>query len=241
MKKLLIVGDSHGQFIHWPDAEKLLKFRDEWKPHITLHIGDAFDFTALRKGACDSDRAVSLSDDMVSGKDFLRRLRPDALLLGNHEDRLFTLMESPNATLAESARYMWNDIQRELKNLRCQWIPYDASGGVYKVGQYSIVHGYHAGIQAVRKHAQIYGHVIVGHIHQIAHVQVERSDHAEGWSFGCMCDFKNMDYMRHRTGKLRWQRGWGYGLLNEKTGDVQLWQAQKTGGKWYLPTEVRAI
>ena len=56
-KKFVAFGDTHGDMVHKETLQALSNFIKEWKPDYKIHIGDLFDFRALRQGirAIESD------------------------------------------------------------------------------------------------------------------------------------------------------------------------------------------
>ena len=50
MKRFLAFGDTHGDMVDKNALEALLRFKKHYKPHLTVHLGDLFDFRALRQG-----------------------------------------------------------------------------------------------------------------------------------------------------------------------------------------------
>ena len=127
-KKWMAVGCSHGDQID-PEARKaVLTFRDRWKPDTTFHLGDFLDLAAFRSGAVNdpnsADRAASVSDDLSAGIDFLHELRPQHILFGNHEARLYKLAASPNALAAHAATLTLQAIEDAAKKLKARTYPY---------------------------------------------------------------------------------------------------------------------
>jgi hypothetical protein len=37
---------------------------------------------------------------------------------------------------------------------------------------------------------------------------------------------------------LRHAHGWAYGVIDEATGQYNVWQAEQIGGKWMLPSNI---
>ena len=103
----MAVSCSHGDHIDPEARDAVLTFKDRFKPDNTIHLGDFVDMAAARGGAMSdanaSDRAASVAEDLAAGVDFLQELRPQHILYGNHEDRLFKLANCPNALAAHAA------------------------------------------------------------------------------------------------------------------------------------------
>jgi len=124
-KKAVFLGCTHGNYINWEVANKALAFVDEYKPQLRVHLGDAFDTAAFRAGAKGSnDESASVGDDFAAGQEFLNQYRPHLLFMGNHEDRLFTLMHHHNAITAHLAKHLVDDIRRMAAKWKAQIVEY---------------------------------------------------------------------------------------------------------------------
>ena len=196
--------------------------------------------TALRGGASIEDRSVSLSDDVKEGNKFIRDLKPNIFLIGNHEVRVFKIMDSPDAQKSMLAENLWGDIMANFKGIDCKVLPYDIKKGWVKLGKYKVGHGYCAGIGAVRKTGLMFGNSIIGHIHRPDTVQVDRYDESTAHSIGCLCDFENMDYCRTNGATLKWKRGWGYGIIHDN-GDVDIFHAIEHNGRISVAKNVEVL
>lgn len=105
--RFIVVADSHGDQID-PTAEKaVLSFIKDYKPQVRIHLGDAFDFRNLRKGASDDEKCASLEDDWRMGEQFLRRFfqggTKNYFLHGNHDDRIVDLAGSSIGVMRDYA------------------------------------------------------------------------------------------------------------------------------------------
>ena len=93
-KRFVAVADSHGDMIDEESEKAVLAFISDFKPSVRVHLGDAFDFRCLRRGASDEEKADSLEDDWQMGTDFLRKFyeggKENAYLRGNHSFALGT-------------------------------------------------------------------------------------------------------------------------------------------------------
>jgi len=238
-KRFLVVPDTHGQFIHQKNAAKCIEFKKDFKPHKTIHLGDFIDATCLRHGASEAEQGVSFGDDWIAAKRFLEELRPNVVLMGNHERRLWKLIDSPRALVSEYAQHLVDDIiSFMIKGLKAEWLPYHARDGVYEIttgkGRLAAMHGYHANMHACHKHAQVYGNCIIGHIHRIEMSTAARDDGAICHSPGWLGDIKHMDYIGDKTGQFRWGNGWIWGYYNERTGAWKVNQAEDKDGAWII-------
>ena len=55
MKRWLAFGDTHGDMVDEAALDALIRFKKHYKPHLTVHLGDLFDYRALRKGISQSE------------------------------------------------------------------------------------------------------------------------------------------------------------------------------------------
>lgn len=233
-KRFFVVADTHGSFIHWPDAEKMLRHKAEWKPHVTIHLGDFHDATALRVGADETDQASNYGEDWSEAVKFLKLLRPNVCMVGNHDARLWHLANSPRTVVREFARKCIGDVEHVFSGLRCDLLPYTVRGGIYQLGRLKLMHGFHAGESAEKNAAQQFGFSVIGHVHRSQSWKPIRDDGARCWSCGYLANSDLMHYCDHYPSTLRWVRSWIYGVWNERTGEFVLWQAQKVKDEYVV-------
>jgi hypothetical protein len=155
-KKWLAVGCSHGAEID-PEARKaVLIFKERWKPDKTLHLGDFIDLSAFRAGAVRDSNAADVAGDLSAGIEFLHELRPQHILCGNHEARLWKFSQSPNALLAYAANLTIQKITETANKLRATLTPYGIRE-YQMLGGTKFVHGSMFNVSAIRDHAETYG------------------------------------------------------------------------------------
>lgn len=241
MKKFLICSDIHGSLMDERATQACLSFAKDFQPDIRVIAGDLWDFAAIRKGASDDERALSMRDDFEAGAGFARELfrsgKENHLMLGNHDVRAHDLMHSVDAVRRDLGEMMVDDIKGLAKQCRASLIPYDSRDGVLTLGKLKVVHGYAAGANACATHSRIYGNVVFGHIHAIENFQTPGLKQQEARSIGCLCSL-NPEYANRKPGKLRWAHGWGYGFIFND-GTYQIHQARSVGGKFYASTEIK--
>ena len=118
-RKWIAVSCNHGPMADPVALQAVLSFKKTFKPHVTLHLGDFCDFAALRSGAKGSkDEGVSIQDDIHAGTSFLEALEPNVIFDGNHETRIYKLLDHPNATVSYAASQLvgeLNDLATKLK------------------------------------------------------------------------------------------------------------------------------
>jgi predicted phosphodiesterase len=241
-RRFVAVGDNHGDMIDSETESALFAFIEDFKPEVRVHLGDCFDFRALRKGASEDERRQSVSNDLVAGKKFIRDFfkggKENHFLRGNHDERLWRLLESSNGSVVDHAKLLVADIERSLKRAGAKVLPYDSRLGVLRIGHLKFIHGYAAGIGATAKHARSYGCVIHGHTHTIEVAAVDSDDGPrEARAIGALCQL-DMPYNAHHLGKLRHSNGFAYGYLFEN-GDYQIFQARKIEGKIYAASDIK--
>jgi hypothetical protein len=242
-QKFVIASDSHGDMID-PKCEKaILEFIKEFKPSIRIHAGDAFDFRNLRKGASDEEKASSLEDDWNMGSEFLRNYfsggKFNHFLYGNHDTRLKDFCNSTSGLIRD---YAYDGVKRMdamMRKFKARTYPYDSALGIMRLGKLNVVHGYHAGANACRQHAAVYGNCVFGHVHTIESAPVASLEPAEARSIGCMC-IRDMEYVNKKTGKLRWGQGWAFGILFED-GSYHIEQARNINGRFVFSTNFIVI
>lgn len=219
-QRWLACSCTHGAEADPRALDAILRLRDAWRPHFVAHLGDAIDARALRAGARrdsdSSDHAASLMDDLLQGLSFLRELRPNVLLMGNHEARLTELSHSPNAVLSYAARNVLSRIEDEMAKLKCQIIPYLGvhKKSMFMLGDTGLIHGSAYGVSAARDTAEYTGHsIVMGHTHRVAAESARIHARAIGWNIGCGIKL-DIPYAASRRQSLGWRHACAYGHFN---------------------------
>lgn len=241
MKRFTICSDIHGNLIDATASQACLSFVRAFKPEIRVIAGDLFDFAAIRKGASDDERAMSMRDDFDAGsafaKAFFKGGAENHLMLGNHDVRPWDLAESVDGVKADLGRMMVSDIKRLATSCRAKLWPYDSREGVLEIGHLNVVHGYHTGVSACASHSRVYGNVVFGHVHSIESYQTPGLQQQEARAIGCLCSL-NPDYANRRTGKLRWAHGWAAGHVFDD-GTYSIFQVRGVNGKFHAPSSFK--
>lgn len=240
-RRFCCTGDNHGALVHRDDAEAFFKFCADWKPQERIHLGDNFDFANLRRGADPREEGDDMEPDLTAGFMFLERFRPNVFLLGNHDWRLWKATRDARGLVRKFAADTVAQIDKVCLAMKCQVLPYHSRHGVYKIGKLSFLHGYHAGVGAIAQHARIYRDSVFGHLHCNGIVSERGPDSPKAHCVGGLGDHEKMEYASQRTATLAWGPGWAYGVVNPKTGSYNLWLAQKTDGRWILPTGLQTL
>jgi hypothetical protein len=244
----IVFGDYHGQHGCRDTLAALERHIKELKPKHRICLGDMFDMACLRKGARsqDGESWEGLLQDQTAGYMALERLRPTVFLNGNHEYRLYQAAEeAASGIVREYCQDGVNKLEKYLRKMGCKVYPYHYDQGVHRIGSVAFVHGYTANVAAVKQHAEIYadpgGAVVMGHIHRIEAVQAVRHGGAKGYSYGCLADIPKLTYAALRPATMRWENGWVFGIVGKGKKNFKIWQAEKTAGKWILPTNLTEL
>lgn len=234
-EKSIFMADSHGDLV-CPKAIKVFKaFMEEWKPSIKVHLGDAWDFRAIRRSAGPEERAEGIRYDYNCGMELLDWYRPDYLTLGNHDHRLWrTAGETSNGVLADLCAQKAQETEDELRKMRIKWVPWKVTER-FKIGKLSLIHGFHSSMHPAKAHWEKYGSVIFGHVHAPNDYEARSIDGGSAHAIGTMAQIDKMSYADAYTAKLGWRQGFAYGLHNTKTGDFKIWQVTKNGSDWISP------
>ncbi|NDF17657.1 MAG: metallophosphoesterase [Verrucomicrobia bacterium] len=237
-RRFFAVGCTHAGHLDLKAWAEVMKFKERWKPDTTLHLGDFLDTSCWRAGARNSaddpDKSSSFADDYLHGIGHLKELRPDVVLLGNHEWRIFGLTRSSSAVVAYAAEEGVKAIEGAIKKLKAQMLPYDVEQGVYLLGNMACVHGYSCGEAALRDHTEQYGRpVLMAHTHRPEQVRGRTIGSPMGTCVGTLMRIQDAAYARHRRATLRWAHGCAFG---EYCADaVQTWLATPVKGEWRFP------
>ena len=218
----MAVTCSHGHLINHAVAEQALKFRDEYKPHTVLHLGDFLDETAFMGKALGADSREASTDmtaDLARGLGFVERLRPDVLFLGNHDTRAFDLSDHPREIIALAARSVVREIEEVARKLKADLVPYTGvrdRASWRMLGDTAFGHGIFYSMRAGEDHALMLGcPVVFGHTHRLE-VQASRSHGGyPAYNIGLLGDINKMEYASRRRATTMWQNGWAYGEYGE--------------------------
>ena len=250
-RKFIAGYDLHGDMQNRDVVKKFLEFSRAFfgrgsDTDIKIMGGDLFDFRGLRKKADKAEQAESLSDDVACGIEFLSKWMDGkgskVWLRGNHCQRLWDVAESEagDGLKRDAARKGVEELDDLCKEYRIKTYPYSKRTGLHREGKLCFLHGYAAGVYALRKTLQSYGeNIIMGHTHTIQSISVEGLVPKQGWVAGCLCQL-DYEYNRSMLGTLNHENGWVYGLIFDD-GNFAVYQARQIAGKWILPTEFKEI
>lgn len=226
--------DNHGDMQDDAAVNIMFEFMKMWRPEIRIHGGDCFDVRALRGAGSQAEQRESFLGDLAAGLAFIDRFKPTHFLRGNHDERIWDGTLHHVGVERDFCIQQVTTITDRLGDIPI--LPYNKRTGVLEIGKLKVVHGYSTGISAAKTAAQVYGAVLMGHIHAIDHYSIPGLKVRIGRACGCLCKL-DQDYNARQIQTLRQEHGFAYGILNEH-GLYQMYQAQPIGRRWYFPTEV---
>ncbi len=234
--------DLHGDCQDTAACNALHRFARDFKPKIRVCGGDVWDFRAWRNGASPKELDEDGEADVAAGFNFLDAFRPTHLLVGNHDFRVFDKAENAkDGRVRALAARIVKQITDHANANRYPILPYHKRRGVLKIGHLKFLHGFgRGGPSCVRTHAQDYGCCLIGHVHAIDEVSLPGLDRRVCRSVGALCNL-DMTYSAQMPGTLRHANGWGYGVINDKTGDYQVFQAECVNGSYVVATDTRVV
>ncbi len=218
-------------------CEAMFEFMDFWKPVHRIHLGDNWDFRALRRNASEGEQREKISEDIDAGIAFIRRFKPTTFLRGNHDERLWDAAIGDDGKLADFASYVIQDIKEALGD--AIMLPYCKRRGVHRIGSLKCVHGFTSGISAARTTALAYGSVLFGHCHVVDQQSIAGLERRIGRCVGALCKL-DLPYNRAHLQTLRQQHGFGYGMTFPN-GEYIYWQAEVVNGNFWFPSEMRSV
>lgn len=237
LKRFIVCGDNHGDLVCEESSKKFFEFSANWNPHYRIHLGDLWDFSALRRGASAEEKMLGISDDYQAGINFLDRYKPHFLTLGNHDDRIWQhTVSCSEGILRERCQELADSSEREFKKRKIQWVP-------YKVNQFlrmpeggpKLIHGFRSTINPAKAHFDHWGEVIHGHCHTDNHHTARHIEGGKAFSVACLADLNQLTYSDRQPAKLGHRNGWLYGTINTKTGTWNAWPVIKEQGIWISP------
>jgi hypothetical protein len=235
LTRFAVATDNHGHLINREDSEAFLQFCKDFRVNLRIHCGDNWDFANLRRGADPREEGDDMEPDLTAGFMFLEKFQPDVFLLGNHDWRLWKATQDSRGLVRQFAKDTIKQIERTCERMKCKVLPYHSREGVYKSGNLSFLHGYHAGAGAVAQHARIYRSSVFGHLHTNSISHERGVDSPVAYCVGGLGDHARMEYAAQRTATLAWCPGWAFGYINQRTGNFAVWLAHKVDGKWLTP------
>lgn len=237
LKRFIAGADNHGILACEESVKKFLKFADDWKPHYRIHLGDLWDFSPLRRGAGQEEKAQGISEDYEAGIRFLDAYKPNYLTLGNHDDRIWQhTVSCSDGILRERCQQLAEASEQEFRKRKIKWVP-------YKVNQYlrlpeggpKLIHGFRSTISPAKAHFDHWGECLHGHCHTDNMHTARHIEGGKAFSVACLADLSQLTYSDRQPAKLGHRNGWIYGTINIKTGTWNAWPVIKESGIWTSP------
>lgn len=227
----VVAFDSHGDMQSKSTVKAFLKFCDLWKPKYRIFGGDNWDFRPLRGKATDEEKRESMKKDFEAGMDFIKKFRPHFFIRGNHDERLWELAERGDGVRSDYAQLGIKEVEKELKAMSCRMLPYHKRDGVLRIGHLKVLHGFFCGVYAARQHALVYGSCLFGHVHDVTEHSIPGLERRVARCGGCLCTL-DFPYAARTPNTLRQSQGWPYGVINSRTGEYIVWQAERINGHY---------
>ena len=236
-RKFIVATDNHGGLVCHEAKKVLLAFCETWKPNYRIHLGDLWDFSPLRRGASQEEKAHGIADDFIEGLKFLDDYKPNYLTLGNHDDRIYQYAtHCADGMLRERCEELVIASEKEFKRRKITFCE-------YKVTQYlklpeggpKLIHGFRSTVSPARAHYDNWGSCLHGHCHTVDEHTARHIDGGKAYSVGCMADLNQLSYSDRQPAKLGHRNGFLYGIINTKTGDWKAWQVSKENEAWISP------
>lgn len=222
---VLFVPDVHRPF-HNPRAWNLfLKASKLLRPKHIACIGDFADFYAVSDHDKSKDRVNRFQEeleDVQVGLDELDALgaKHKHFIAGNHENRLDRWLMKHQ----EMAGVLSVEKLLDLRKRGWSYTPYKHHTNIGKV---HITHDVGVASRgAIFRSMDLYQHSIVtGHTHRLMYVvegTAMGNEPKVAASFGWLGDVEAVDYMNLAKARASWALGFGYGILNPRTGFMYL-------------------
>lgn len=215
--KLLVYADVHGSKRHLEHLRKLAEFKQDFKPNLTIDLGDWMDTTRLRRGAECEDLKASLGDDWACARENFDIIQPDVVIDGNHDIRIHK-HSYDDTDRGELCRFLLNQCIEPYfaakPNVR--HLPYGVDEGIFEIQGWRFLHGFGGtrGKHAAYQLALHYGNAIQGDLHRFECSPADDYDRSVGYICPAMCDLDQMGYMKDKTGFFRQSNGWLYGIIH---------------------------
>ena len=215
--KFMAAGCTHGNLLDEAAFAYFMKEKKAYKPKHMFHLGDVFEFTALRKGASDDEKRIDIEEDIEWGLWTLEQMMEGIkgerwFLRGNHCQRLWDMAETGSVINKDFASTHIARIEEFLGDMKIKTKPYCSTQGVVQVNDLLAMHGYGFGVNAAKDHLKIY-HKDVMFVH------THRAEVAVGTGWPRPLVALNLGMMRtpfpkyasRTTSVLSWNPGFGKG------------------------------
>lgn len=233
------MADNHGNHGNEDTLRAVLEFKKDFKPDITGHLGDNWNFACLRKGVSLDDMegaGVDLQEDIDAGCEWLSKFQPTFLLEGNHDARVWDRMRATDSRTKlknlEKVRRTMRKVYRQcgIKTIR----QYTVHENLYRVGPVAFSHGF-AGDPNRMWNVMNQGPgtaLVCGHWHTAAQMMMPRSGGGVMWLCGASCNLE-MDYNEKYLQSLRHQNAFMAFIIKDRHYVGR--QAHRFNGEWLMP------
>jgi hypothetical protein len=236
-KRFIVAADNHGGLVSHLAKKVLLAFCETWKPSYRIHLGDLWDFSPLRRGASQEEKAFGIADDYVEGLNFLDEYKPNFLTLGNHDDRIYQYAtHCADGMLRERCEELVVASEKEFKRRKIIYCEYKVTKFLrLPEGGPKLIHGFRSTVSPAKAHYDNWGECLHGHCHTKDEHTARHVEGGKAFSVACMADLDKLTYSDRQPAKLGHRNGFLYGIINTKTGDWTAWQVTKENGIWISP------
>jgi len=237
LERSIFIADTHGDLVCQDAVKMVQQVIDDWKPKHRVHLGDVWDFRALRKKAEAEERAEGISYDYNCGFELLEWYRPNLLTMGNHDYRLWrAAKETSNGVMADLCARLVEEAEDKLRKLKIKWCPYAVDQYLMlPMGGPKLIHGFKSSMYPAKAHFDNWGSCLFGHVHKPDSYEARHIDGGKAYALGTLADFKKMSYADHHAAKLGWRQSFRIGQHNTKTGRWNTWEITKEDGQWMSP------
>lgn len=236
-KKFIVAADNHGGLVLKSAVDKLLEFNADWKADYRIHLGDCWDFSPLRKGCSQEEKANGIEADCDAGFEFLDQFKPHYLTLGNHDDRVFqNSTHCADGMLREACQGVAREIEREFKKRKIIWCEYKVNRFLrLPEGGPKLIHGFRSTVYPAKAHHDNWGECLFGHCHTADEYTARHVDGGKSFAVGCLADLDKLTYSDRQPAKLAHRNAFLYGIINPKTGRWNAWHVMKQDNDWISP------
>ena len=232
-KKFMAVGCSHGHYADPKAVDAVLEFRRRWKPDTVVHLGDFIDLSAFMSSS--GGKGDEIEPDVFGGLDFLAKLRPNVVMAGNHEARLWREAASSDERVSHCALILINRIEEHCRKQKATFVPYTGIWQSFQLANYKFTHGTVYGENAPRDMAEMYGNVIFAHTHKVGRMTGRRDDSPTGISVGTLTRRGAMDYANTRRATFAWSQGLVFGYYTDQILVPWVHEQPHDMSTWVLP------
>lgn len=237
--RVVAMADNHGNHADPSTLKAVLDFCKEWKPHHRVHLGDNWNFASLRKGVSKDEMegaGVDLAEDVEMGCEWLAKYRPDVLLEGNHDARVYDHMRATDSrTKLESLERIHRSMRKIYRQSGIKVVKrYTVRQNMHRIGPVAFSHGF-AGNPNRMWEVMNQGpgtSLVVGHWHTAAQMMMPRWGGGVFWMCGASCTLE-MDYNEKWLQSLRHQNGFMAFIIKGRHYVGR--QAHKFNGRWLMP------